>query len=113
MRETGTTVLSLALAMILVSSLSSGVIYADREREVVILDCRVVAGSLVVTQFDSFPAIGAGNLPLFPPFLIPATVQSCAESVAFLLNNKFKMEDVTQATVGFIHATIRYTFVKK
>ncbi len=117
MRKTVTTILSLALALILVSSLSNGVIYADREREVVILDCTgfFSAPFMRVTAFDSFPDIST-DLPAFPPSLaaaeVPPTFASCAETVAFLLNHKFRMEDVT-AISSFSQLTTRYTFVKK
>ena len=122
MKKTFTTISSLALAFIMVSSLSSGVILADddddkkdrrrgREREVVIFDCTHVptVPILLVSAADS--SMGAPEIvPSDPPDLITP----CAQTFADLLDAKFKVEDITTVIdlMGGV-ITTRYTMIKK
>ncbi len=114
MKRTVTTILSLALAMILVSSLGNGVSYADgkkdRERKVVIVECIKTASGLFI-QVDVFDKSSSVDIMLPAEDTTPDF--SCAENVAFLLKNKFRMEDVSSVPDGFFRGTTRYTFVKK
>jgi len=120
MKKTVTTMLSLALAMILVSSLGNGVILADdddekkdrrRGREVVIFDCaKIVTLTVIfVTAVDS--SMGA---PMIEATTDPEDPVFCAQTFADLLNAKFKVEDITTVIDlmdGLI--TTRYTMIKK
>ncbi len=116
MKKTVTTILSLALAMILVSSLSSGTAYASKERKVVILDCgpdpfEPGLRPLVVTGFQSSTADDFG---ITVGAFMESSPTTCAGGIAIMLDNKFKMEDVD----AFLHQVFvtlfsRYTFVKK
>ena len=90
MKETGTTIFTLALAMILVSSLSSGVIYANdskgRDVEVVILDCGVAEGGpmgFLVTALHDNTDVDFG--------IVVATTE-CVDAIAAILKARFKME---------------------
>jgi len=103
MKKTGTTILSLALAMILVSSLSSGVILADDDDDddkkkryktvkvinVVIMDCETdptgFTMELIVTRFESS---ADENVPV-----IMVGMDTCTFATAAMLSNKFKMQD--------------------
>ena len=117
MKKTVTTILSLALALILVSSLSSGVIYANgrhhRDRQVVIMDCDLeTALGIIVTHFDKSSSVDV-MLPVEETTNgCTVLLCSCAENVAFLLNNNFREENATSA-LGRVSITTRYTFVKK
>ena len=114
MKKTVTTILSLALAMILVSSLGNGVSYVhgkkDRNRQVVILDCAVTTQGIEVIAYDKSSSVDI-NLALEDE--LPDV--SCAENVAHLLDNKFKKEAVTFVTGTHPEraGSTRFTFVKK
>ena len=115
MKRTGATILSLALAMILVSSLGNGVSYVhgkkDRNRQVVILDCAVTTeGGMTVIAYDKSSSVDI-NLALEDDHLDV----SCAENVAHLLDNKFKKEAVTFVTGTNPEraGSTRFIFVKK
>ena len=109
MKKTVTTILSLALALIMVSSLSSGVILAKGDddhdnrkknknkyetvREVAILDCvssPVTAGATLM--FSSFD--GPVDVAMLLPMMFGGP---CAEKVAVVLNEGFKLEGVDTA----------------
>jgi len=124
MRKTVTTILSLALALILVSSLSSGVILAKGDddhdnrkknknkyhtvRDVAILDCLAVTdgngGKIVVVAFDI-----SGDLP---DLIVVNTNDSCAASLALLLKAGFRKHDESTGVETFILAKSRYTMVR-
>ena len=128
MKKTVTTILSLALALILVSSLSSGVILAKGDddhdnrkknknkyetvtvRHVGILDC--------VSQafFGASLEFGAFNGPAEISMDIPGDSELCDVNLTFLLNEGFKIQDVGIVPFiadGFTIATMsRYTLVK-
>ena len=114
MKKTVTTILSLALALILVSSLGNGVTYADgkrkykkvKMREVVLLDCKV---DKTVSSFDSTDTEIAAELAALPS-------DSCAFAIAFLLNHGHKIIS-TVVTEGldeffFPTSTVCRTFLK-
>ncbi len=124
MKKTVTAILSLAMAIIMVSSLSSGVILAKDDddndnrkrnknkyhtvRDVAILDCGFVFGStsmeLRVIGFDT-------NAPVdnTPDIYIGTT--PCVEGIAIILEDRFKMENGSAGMAGFnIHS--RYTFLR-
>jgi len=100
MKKTVTTILSLALALILVSSLSSGVSYAKgfdkikdhiqskikyktvKVHEVVVLEC-VLPGSGVASTVNAF--FGSDTI------MLPADT-SCTANLAFLLGEKYRLE---------------------
>ena len=126
MKKTGTTIFTLGLAMILVGSLSSGVLLAKgRNVEVVILDCGfddflvLNPGTLAVTGLnrntdDDFgiTVIGTPNNGGF------ATPTECVEAIAVILKARFKMQNSS----GGFHPDLmiagsealysRYTFVR-
>ncbi|MCH8820687.1 MAG: hypothetical protein IIB03_10265 [Acidobacteria bacterium] len=89
-------------ALVLIVSLSSSTVYA-KDRQVVIFDCSeggVGAIEQTETEFE---------------LVIPKA--SCANTVAFLLNNKYKIEAVVNGvllheTFGIV-PTVNYTMVKK
>ena len=121
MKKTVTTMLSLALAMVLVSSLGSGVILAkgpsdnasDRgkerarfhqERQVGVLECLSSPGATgVVTFFD-------GPFDIMPPIAFPN--EPCLAYLNFLLNKGFHIEGIGTfiATLGVLIE--RYTVVR-
>ena len=102
MKKTVTTILSLAMAIIMVSSLASGVILAkgdddhDNRRknknkyktvtmhDVVILEC-VLPGSGMASTVNAF--FGSDTI------MLPADT-SCTANLAFLLDEKFRLETV-------------------
>ncbi len=122
MRKTVTTILSLALALILVSSLSSGVILAKtvKVHHVVILDCGIdefetftfVVTGLQSSTGDEFDITVATFEELYPT--------SCVEGMAAILEAGFKMLNI----IGGFNPTLatsfpgsealfsRYTFLK-
>ena len=118
MKKTVTTMLSLALAMILVSSLSSGVILAKgRDAEVVIFDCGLdefaQTGFLVIALHIM---IEADDFGIIPADMGAAT--TCVDAIAVMLKAHFKMESsgsgfnpgiIEPNTVGLYS---RYTFVR-
>ena len=110
MKRTGATILSLALALILVSSLGSGVILAKspKEYQVAILHCVTAAQSPgIVESFD-----GPEDITLSAELPAPDTDNSCVVNLAFLLNKGFKVEG--SATLFMTGAVWdRYTFSKK
>ena len=122
MKRTSTMIFSLALAIILVSSLSSGVLYGDdrrgRDFDVVILDCGI-------DEFDTpnFPfevtAINHNNGDVLDEIVEFTT--TCVEGIAVLLKARFKMENssggfnTVMAMSGFggsMSLFSRYTFVR-
>ena len=120
MKKTGTTVLSLALALILVSTLSSGVILADDDDDdnrkknkkkyhtvydVAILDCDLVGMTAAFLAFDSSDAITLPGETV--------AVDSCAVDLAFLLSLGFEIEDVGTVGLGMAGGVSRYTTVRK
>ena len=117
MKKTVTTILSLALALILVSSLSSGVILANgergRDRQVVIFDCKQLSTVLII--FVSAADSSTDAPEIFPTTDLENPV-SCAQTLSDLLNAKFKVEDITSsldfATMGAGMVT-RYIMIKK
>ena len=124
MKKTVTTILSLALAIIMVSSLSSGVILAkgpsdnasdqgkerarfQTERDVAILRC--VNLPIMELMFDGFEGPADIMLPaddMAPDF-------GCVANLAFLVNKGFKIEGVmiTPVIVAGVVVT-RYTVVR-
>ncbi len=95
MKKTVTTILSLALALILVSSLSSGVILAKGNkikyrtitvREVAILECVSAAMQVGVVSFFDGP----------DDIMLPmdASDETCRASLDFLVNKNFEIEGV-------------------
>ncbi len=114
MKKTVTTILSFALAIILVSSLSSGVSYADgkkkytkvRVREVVILDCDAMGIPANTYVFDaSFDTTADPKLAEFP-------APGCSASIALLLNAGFKSQDFGTYVLGVGAGFSRHTFVR-
>ena len=123
MKKTVTTMLSFALALILVSSLSSGVILAKGDdhdnrkknknkyetvREFAILDCissPIALGVPVMFSFFDGPADVATDI---------STGMSCAENVAVVLDARFKLEGVDTAIFsGGPGASLsRHTFMR-
>ncbi len=112
MKKTGTTILSLALALILVSSLSSGVILAKEKKtkyktvkvhQVAILECLTSFGAIVVDAFDF-----SGELP---DDVMIMTGDLCAASLASLRNAGFEMQGNTGIT-EFVGPRSRYTLGK-
>ncbi len=90
MKRAVTTILSLALALILVTSLGSGVILAQgpKEHQVAILHCMTPAGFPgMVESFD-----GPEDITLPAELPVPDTDESCVVNLAFLLNKGFKLE---------------------
>ena len=86
-------------ALVLIVSLSSSTVYA-KDRQVVIFDCGG-GGVGFIDQTD---------LDLMIP------VVSCANTVAFLLNNKYKIEAVVQSEIvvsDIVLRSVNYTMVKK
>ena len=127
MKKTGTKIFTLALAMILVSSLSSSVIYAKgddndddryRGREVVIFDCQqalVLVNLSPISFLSKFFVVASDSssgAPIIDPSVFPAgalpILTPCAQTFADLLNAKFRVEDLTMTG-----ATSRYTMIKK
>ncbi len=110
MKRAVTTILSLALALILVTSLGSGVILAKgpKEHQVAILHCMTPAGFPgMVESFD-----GPEDITLPAELPAPDTDNSCVVNLAFLLTNGFKVEG--SATLFMTGAVWdRYTFSKK
>ncbi len=113
MKKTFTTILSLALALILVSSLSSGVILAkgDHEREVVIFDCVQIS---IVSDIFVRAADSSMGAPMIDVSTDPENLTSCSQTFADLLNLKFKVEDIT-TSFDFMGTGLltRYTMIKK
>ncbi len=110
MKRTGAAILSLALAMILVSSLASGVILAKSltERDVAILDCGFVLGggeALLVIGFET-------NAPFENTPDIVIGITTCVEGIALLVDDRFKMEDGSAGMNGQ-NIFSRYTFLRK
>ena len=114
MKKTVTTILSLALALILVSSLSSGVSYAHAKnkykkvkvREVAILDCGFpVPLQLLVTGFHTN---AVDDVPM-----IMVDIDNCDVAIVSLLDSKFKMANGS-AGMHPMAATLfsRYTFLR-
>ena len=121
MKKTFTTIFSLALAIILVSSLSSSVILAkgdddhdNREknknkfhtvRDVAILDCLAITNDgMEVINFDI-----SGDLP---DVIMVDRGDSCAASLALLLKAGFRKHDDNTGLHTFDPRS-RYTFVRK
>jgi multisubunit Na+/H+ antiporter MnhF subunit len=116
MKKTVTTILSLALAIIMVSSLSSGVILANgergRDRQVVIFDCTQIATVSVIF-------VSAADSSIDAPVIVPSDlnvplITPCAQTFADMLNAKFKVEDIT-SSLDFVAGgmTTRYIMIKK
>ncbi len=115
MKKTVTTMLSLALALILVSSLSSGVILAKGDddhdnrkknknkyetvRDVAILDCGfddfavLPPGTLVVTAFHHNTDDAFDITPVGPPNGPPPTPTECVEAISIILKARFTMQN--------------------
>jgi|GEM_PF-3772748 len=114
MKKTVTTILSFALALIMVSSLGSGVSYADgkkkykkvRVRDVVIMDCDAIGMAAGFINFD------ASFDPTTDPKLAEFPAASCAASFASLLNAGFKPQDFGAYSPGFGASFTRQTFVR-
>ncbi len=118
MKKTVTTILSLALAIIMVSSLSSGVILAKgRNVEVVIFDCGIdefapAAGFLVIALHENT----GDDFGITPADIGAATL--CVDAIAVMLKAHFKMESSGSGFNPFIGQpnTVglysRYTFVR-
>ncbi len=121
MKKTVTTILSLALAIIMVSSLSSGVILAKGDddddnrkknknkyhtvHDVVIMTCFDMAApgfSALFVSFDNVEVIES----------VPPADTSCAVNLAFLLNEGFKVQDVGATEILNAHFS-SYTTMKK
>ena len=115
MKKTVTTILSLALAMILVSSLGNGTVYGH-DREVAFLDCGPdpfdpFVRPLVVNESQSSTGDDFGITVAAFGESSPTT---CAEGIAIMLDNKFKIEDVGVGLHSMLDLLFsRYTFVKK
>ena len=121
MKKTVTRVLSLALALILVSSLSSGVILAKgpsdnasdrgkeqarfhKERQVGVLECLSPPGATgMVTFFDGPDDI---ILPMDAPD------ETCLANLNFLLNKRFHIEGIGTFIAGAGVLIERYTIVR-
>ena len=99
MKKTGTTIFTLALALILVSTLSSGVILADDDddkkkryktvkvRDVAMVDCLAVPdGTIIVFAFDFFATEG-GDVPAIVPF-----TDKCTFALASLQSAGFRAQ---------------------
>ena len=124
MKKTGTTIFTLALALILVSTLSSGVILADdddekkdrrRGREVVIFDCAQIATVPIIFVSAVDSSMGAPMIdPSEFPFEGDPIIVSCAQTFADMLYLKFKVEDIT-TTYDFLGMRVvtRYIMIKK
>ena len=113
MKKTVTTILSLALALILVSSLSSGVTYAKgfdkikdhfkkkatyhTVRDVAIMDCLAVTngngGKIVVVAFD---------ISEVPDVFMVSSEDSCAATLALLLSAGFGKHSNTGIAAGLM-----------
>ena len=124
MKKTGTTIFTLALAMILVSTLSSGVILADDDdddnrrknrnkyetvRDVAILTCVISpVAPFAPLIFSSFDGPEEVEMQIDPG--------SCAAAEAIVLNERFKFKDLSTgifAPLGGFSAVVRLsTFVK-
>ncbi len=133
MKKTVTTILSFALALILVSSLSSGVILAkgdddhdNREKnknkfhtvhDVAIMECGlnpnlIFEMSSVVTLFQASTTENVPGMAVFPAELDNPTI--CPEGIALMLNHSFKLEKWGNAIDdGFGGLVVRYTFLRK
>ncbi len=120
MKKTVTTILSLALALILVSSLSSGVILAKGKkqqykkvtvREVVIFTCNIEFGGIIPDtfppKFSEFLGVGGSSGPVDQD-LVPEMGTPCAEALAALFNGGFRLE--ASGIMGF--GGFNYTLVK-
>ncbi len=111
MKKTVTTILSLVLALILVSGLGSGVSNAHgktryntvRVHHVAIVDCLAATDGMMVSAFNISPDLpdGVGIMG----------DETCAETLAVLLNGGFRMEGSTGIT-EFTGPRSRYTLVK-
>ena len=115
MKKTVTTILSLALALILVSSLSSGVIYANgkkkyktvKVRDVLIVDCLALGMPATFIAFDaSFDVSMDAKLAEF------GVSSSCAVNLAILLSAHFKSQEYGAYSPGIGAAFTRETFVR-
>ena len=109
MKKTVTTILSLALALIMVSSLSSGVILAKGDddhdkreknknkyhtvRDVAILDC--------FTDDTGIMTVKAFDISEVPDGILVNLDDSCAASLALLLNAGFGKHSNTGIAAGF------------
>ena len=123
MKKTVTTILSLALALILVSSLSSGVILAkgdddhdNRKKnknkyvtvsffDVAILDCFATGGTMIVVAFD-FVATEGGDVS----GIVPG--DTCAFALASLQSTGFKAQS-NYFLGGDFDPKSRHTLVRK
>ena len=125
MKKTVTTILSLALALILVSSLGSGVILAKGDdyhdnrkknknkyetvREVSILSCVGVVGPGVPLTFSTFD--GPMDVAMLLP---PMPGSSCAAAEAIVFNEGWKLKDLFTGINVSPPAVVRLsTFVRK
>ena len=124
MKKTVTTMLSLALALILVSSLSSGVILAKGDddhdkrkknknkyetvRDVGILSCISAPGFPPV--FDSFDD-STTEIALPGEDVVFPTTSPCSVNIAVMLHEKFRMVDVSTFVAGSI-VFYSHTFVR-
>ena len=126
MKKTVTTILSLALALILVSSLSSGVILAKGDdghdnrkknknkyetvRDVVVFPCAIVGFTEPIT-LDVVAAVsvfsGSTVVPI-DPSIVPEVDDPCAEAIGVLIKYNFKIEASGPFSIGF-----NYTMVRK
>ncbi len=121
MKKTVTTILSLALAMILVSDLSSGVILAKgpsdnasdrgkerarhhKERQVGVLECLSPPGATGFVNFFD------GPVDIMPPAVFP-NEPPCLEYLNFLLNKRFHIEGIGTFIAANMLAE-RYTVVR-
>ncbi len=108
MKRTGAAIFTLAMTLILLSSLGNGVSWAHgknkykkvRVRDVVLLDCKV---DKTVSSFDSTDPEIAAELTGLPS-------DSCAVAVAFLLNHGFKIGS-TLVTEGLDEFFLPTSFV--
>ena len=127
MKKTVTTILSLALAMILVSSLSSGVILAkgdddhdnrkkNKNKYETVIDV-VIVSCVDAGLFMPGPGFGATFInfdsTIVDPMLPEAPLGSCAINLAFLLKEGFKIQDVGATLLGGAHYSSYMTVRKK
>ena len=115
MKRTGATILSLALAMILVSSLGSGVILAKgpKVHDVAIMECgfNSMAGTdLIVLGFHSTPEGNVPEITIFEEGVTLAT--NCVDGMAIMLSKKYKMQDGNGGFDAFFRDISRYTFFR-
>ena len=114
MKKTVTTILSLAMAIIMVSSLASGVILAKGNkikyrtitvREVAILECVSAPGTVGIVSFFDGP----------DDIMLPmeASDETCRASLDFLVNKNFEIEDVGTFLPGAGVLFERYTLTGK